>query len=53
MRMQRIKNFINDESGMETLEYALIAALIAIAAGVVYGTGWYNVLANTLINASN
>ena len=30
--MTAIKNFINDESGMETLEYALIAGLIAIVA---------------------
>ena len=30
--MTAIKNFINDESGMETLEYALIAGLIVVAA---------------------
>jgi hypothetical protein len=32
MKMKTIKNFLNDESGMETLEYALIAGLIAIVA---------------------
>jgi Flp pilus assembly pilin Flp len=37
--MQKIKNFINDESGMETLEYAMIAGLIAIVAIAVYGSG--------------
>lgn len=36
--MKTIKNFINDESGMETLEYAMIAGLIAAVALFVYGT---------------
>jgi len=34
--MKRIKEFINDESGMETLEYAVIAGLIAAVAVIVY-----------------
>jgi len=42
--MQRIKNFINDETGMETLEYALIAGLIAIVAVAVYAGGWGDAL---------
>ncbi len=52
--MKRIKNFINDESGMETLEYAVIAGLIALAAVFVYGTSsnWRNTLQNRLINAT-
>ncbi len=49
--MTTIKNFINDESGMETLEYALIAGLIAAAAIIVYSTGWANVLAGKLNSA--
>ena len=51
--MQRIKKFINDESGMETLEYAVIAGLIAAAAILVYSTGWATALSNRLIAASN
>ena len=30
--MNSIKNFINDESGVTAIEYALIAALIAVVA---------------------
>jgi len=50
--MQRIKNFINDESGMETLEYAVIAGLIAAVAVLVYSTGWGNALAARLLAAT-
>ena len=42
--MQKIKNFISDESGMETLEYAMIAGLIAAVAVAVYASGWGNAL---------
>ena len=49
--MQRIKNFINDESGMETLEYAVIAGLIAAVAVAVYASGWGTALA-TRLNAA-
>ncbi len=38
--MKMIKNFLNDESGMETLEYAVIAGLIAAVAVLVYAAGW-------------
>ena len=43
--MKRIREFINDESGMETLEYAVI----------VYATGgqWQTNLLNRLIGATN
>jgi len=53
-RMKRIKDFINDESGMETLEYAVIAGLIAAVAVVVYASGgsWATTLANRLLNAT-
>ncbi len=50
--MQRIKNFINDESGMETLEYAVIAGLIAVVAVAVYTTGWGPALAARLLAAT-
>ena len=51
--MPKIKRFLRDESGMETLEYALIAGLIAAAAAIVYGTGWAGVLAARLNSAVN
>ena len=51
--MKRIKSFLNDESGMETLEYALIAGLIAAAAIIVYSTGWATTLAARLTSATN
>lgn len=51
--MQKIKNFISDESGMETLEYAMIAGLIAAVAVLVYASGWGAVLQTRLQNATN
>jgi len=50
--MQRIKNFLNDESGMETLEYALIAGLIAVVAVAVYASGWGTALTTRLNDAT-
>lgn len=50
--MEMIKNFIKDESGMETLEYAVIAGFIAAAALIIYSTGWANTLADRLTTAS-
>ncbi|HEV8429622.1 MAG TPA: Flp family type IVb pilin [Pyrinomonadaceae bacterium] len=51
--MNRIKSFIQDETGMETLEYALIAGLIAIVAIFVYNSGWKTTLQNRLTDASS
>ena len=50
--MQTIKNFLRDESGMETLEYALIAGLIAIAAVFVYVSGTWDTTLQTRLNAA-
>jgi len=52
--MKMIKNFIKDESGMETLEYAVIAGLIAVAAAVIYASGgqWATTIKNRLANAA-
>jgi len=52
--MKRIKNFISDESGMETLEYAVIAGLIAAVAVAVYASGgtWATTLLNRLLNST-
>ena len=52
--MEAIKKFVSDESGMETLEYALIAGLIAIVALFVYiNSSWKSTLLNRLNNAAN
>jgi len=51
--MNTIKNFLNDESGIETMEYAIIAAIVAIVALAVYGSGWGQALHDKLIDASN
>ena len=51
--MQKIKNFISDESGMETLEYAVIAGLIAAVALFVYAGGWGDTLLARLTAATN
>jgi Flp pilus assembly pilin Flp len=38
---------------METLEYALIAGLIAIVAVAVYSSGWGDALETRLLEATN
>jgi Flp pilus assembly pilin Flp len=48
-----IKKFLKDESGMETLEYAVIAGLIAVVAVLVYGGGWGELLLARLNAATN
>lgn len=50
--MKEIKRFFTDDSGMETLEYALIAGLIAIVAIFVYNSSWKTSLLNRLTDAS-
>jgi Flp pilus assembly protein, pilin Flp len=52
--MTNLRNFINDESGMETLEYAVIAGLIALVAVAIYATSgtWKATLQNRLENAA-
>jgi Flp pilus assembly pilin Flp len=55
--MKMIKNFLKDESGMETLEYAVIAGLIAAVAVFVYvGTGaggWGQALKDRLLGSTS
>jgi|ERR1051326_855329 Flp pilus assembly pilin Flp len=48
IKMKTIKNFLKDESGMETLEYAVIAGLIATVAVLVYASGWGKTLLDRL-----
>ena len=51
--MDRIKQFVNDESGIETLEYAVIGAIVCAVAVLIYGTGWGQSVKTTLVNASS
>jgi Flp pilus assembly pilin Flp len=48
-----VSTFLKDESGMETLEYAIIAGLVSVVAVLVYGSGWGANLLARLINATN
>ena len=50
--MKAVKNFIKDESGLETIEYAIVAAIVAAVALLIYGTGWGGSVQNTLKNAA-
>ena len=50
--MKTIKNFVKDESGIETLEYAIVAAIVAAVALLIYGSGWGGSVQNTLKNAA-
>lgn len=52
--MKSIKKFLADESGLETLEYAVIAGLIAIAAAIIYASSgtWATTIKNRLENAA-
>ena len=50
--MRIMNNFLKDESGMETLEYAVIAGLIAAVAVLVYASGWGNTLMTRLTGSS-
>ena len=51
--MNHIKNFIRDEFGIETLEYAVIGAIVAAVAVLIYGSGWGASVKATLINAAS
>jgi Flp pilus assembly pilin Flp len=48
--MKMIKNFLKDESGMETLEYAVVAGLIAAVAVFVYASGVWDLALRTRLN---
>ena len=52
--MKSIKKFLADEGGMETLEYAVIAGLIAIAAAIIYASSgtWATTIKDRLKNAA-
>ena len=52
--MKMIRQFLKDESGMETLEYAVIAGLIAVAAAIIYASSgtWATTIQERLENAA-
>jgi pilus assembly protein Flp/PilA len=51
--MERIKKFMKEEDGVTAIEYALIAALIAVVIiGAVTGVGtWVNSVFETVVTA--
>jgi Flp pilus assembly pilin Flp len=51
--MDKVKNFLSDESGIETLEYAVIGAIVAAVAVLIYGSGWGASVRATLVNAAS
>ena len=48
-----IKTFLQDETGIETMEYAIIAAIVAAVAILVYGTGWGQAIRDKVMGAAN
>ena len=50
--MKKFTNFLKDESGIETLEYAVIGAIVVAVAVLIYGTGWGGAVKQTLIDAA-
>jgi len=50
--MEKIMNFFKDESGLETLEYAVVGAIVAAVALLIYGSGWGQSVQDTLKNAA-
>ena len=51
--MSKIRNFFKDESGIETLEYAVIGAIVAAVAVLIYGSGWGASVRATLVKAAS
>lgn len=51
--MNKIKGFLKDESGIETLEYAVIGAIVAAVAVLIYGSGWGASVRSTLVRAAS
>jgi len=51
--MNRLKDFFKDESGIETLEYAVIGAIVCAVAVLIYGTGWGSSVRATLVRAAS
>ena len=50
--MKTIKAFWNNEEGIETLEYAVIGAIVVGVALLIYSSGWGGDVQSTLKEAS-
>lgn len=48
-----LKSFLKDETGLETMEYAIVGAIIAIVAVAIYGSGWGAAVRAKLVGAAN
>jgi Flp pilus assembly pilin Flp len=51
--LRPITVFLKDESGIETIEYAIIAGIVAIVAVAVYGSGWGQAIKDKLVSAAS
>jgi Flp pilus assembly pilin Flp len=51
--VKTIKNFLRNEDGIETLEYAVIGAIVVAVALAIYGSGWGGTVQDTLKEAAN
>jgi Flp pilus assembly pilin Flp len=47
-----IKRFLNDETGLETMEYAIIGAIVAAVAVLIYSNGWGQAVKDKLTGAA-
>ena len=48
-----LKKFINDETGLETMEYAIVGAIVAAVAVLIYSQGWGQAVKDKLIEAAS
>lgn len=51
--MNTLKNFWNNEEGIETLEYAVIGAIVCAVALLIYGSGWGKTVQDLLKGAAS
>ena len=51
--MRKILAFFRNESGIETLEYAVIGAIVITVAALIYGAGWGSSIKTSLLEAAS
>lgn len=51
--MNKLKSFWGDDSGIETLEYAVIGAIVCAVALLIYGSGWGKTVQDLLKSAAD
>lgn len=51
--MHKIVSFWKNEEGIETLEYAVIGAIVVAVALLIYGSGWGQTVQDTLKTAAD